>query len=388
MDQAVMVFAGTAARSSAIGTASEGMVSYLSDSNALQFYDGADWQPVDSGSSSGNAIINGAFEVNQRNFTTTSGNSIYGFDRWRSVFSGGTYTYSAQAFTPGAAPVAGYEAANFARITTSGQSAGSDYGSFAQSIEDVRSFAGQTVTLSFWAKASIGTPGVAAAFEQRFGSGGSPSSNVVTHISKTAITSSWARYIMTVAVPALTGKTIGTNANTSDITLYMFTSGGSSLNPYVNGLGVQNVTIDFWGVQVESGSTATPFRRNANSIQGELAACQRYYFRSNAFVPYGHLGFFGTAKTDSTTVMVGALRPPVTMRTQPTSIDFASMAWARDWGGSATSISAATLITSNEGSQPNVAFIEMTTTGISVGNVYQILGNNSAAAFIGVSAEL
>ncbi len=43
-DQAVMNFAGTAARGSAIGTAvSEGMVSYLADSNAVEVYDGAAW---------------------------------------------------------------------------------------------------------------------------------------------------------------------------------------------------------------------------------------------------------------------------------------------------------------------------------------------------------
>jgi len=52
MDQAVMVFPGTAARGSAIGTAvSEGMVSYISDDNVtpLQVYGGAAWDPVVSG---------------------------------------------------------------------------------------------------------------------------------------------------------------------------------------------------------------------------------------------------------------------------------------------------------------------------------------------------
>ena len=45
-DQAVMVFAGTAARGSAIGTATEGMVTYLADSNEITVYDGSAWQQV------------------------------------------------------------------------------------------------------------------------------------------------------------------------------------------------------------------------------------------------------------------------------------------------------------------------------------------------------
>jgi hypothetical protein len=47
MDQSVMVFAGTAARSSAIGTAvSEGMTTYRSDYNVLEVYDGASWEGI------------------------------------------------------------------------------------------------------------------------------------------------------------------------------------------------------------------------------------------------------------------------------------------------------------------------------------------------------
>jgi hypothetical protein len=43
-DQVVQTYAGTAARSSALGTAvSEGMVSYLEDSNTVQVYDGSAW---------------------------------------------------------------------------------------------------------------------------------------------------------------------------------------------------------------------------------------------------------------------------------------------------------------------------------------------------------
>jgi hypothetical protein len=45
-DQAVMNFAGTAARGSAIGTATEGMVSYLADSNLIQAYTGSSWDSL------------------------------------------------------------------------------------------------------------------------------------------------------------------------------------------------------------------------------------------------------------------------------------------------------------------------------------------------------
>jgi hypothetical protein len=46
-DQVVQTYAGTAARGSAIGTAvSEGMVSYLADSNDVQVYDGAAWNDL------------------------------------------------------------------------------------------------------------------------------------------------------------------------------------------------------------------------------------------------------------------------------------------------------------------------------------------------------
>jgi hypothetical protein len=42
-DQAVMVFAGTAARSSAIATPSEGMVAITTDTDELQYYNGSAW---------------------------------------------------------------------------------------------------------------------------------------------------------------------------------------------------------------------------------------------------------------------------------------------------------------------------------------------------------
>lgn len=46
MDQAVMVFAGTAARGSALPSPSEGMMTYLSDSDVVQVYNGSTWSTL------------------------------------------------------------------------------------------------------------------------------------------------------------------------------------------------------------------------------------------------------------------------------------------------------------------------------------------------------
>jgi len=43
MDQTIMSFAGTAARGSAIGTATEGMYAHLNDTDTLTYYNGSAW---------------------------------------------------------------------------------------------------------------------------------------------------------------------------------------------------------------------------------------------------------------------------------------------------------------------------------------------------------
>lgn len=46
MQQSVMVFADASARSTAITSPSEGMVTYLSDSNSLWYYSGSAWVEI------------------------------------------------------------------------------------------------------------------------------------------------------------------------------------------------------------------------------------------------------------------------------------------------------------------------------------------------------
>ena len=82
-DQAVMVFAGTAARSSAIGTANfeEGMLTYLTDVDKLQVYTGATFADVYPAAAS----TQGLTLINTTSFSGVSSQSI------NNVFSA-TYT--------------------------------------------------------------------------------------------------------------------------------------------------------------------------------------------------------------------------------------------------------------------------------------------------------
>jgi hypothetical protein len=256
-----------------------------------------------------NKIINADFNVNQRSFTSNSGG--YGFDRFAGANGGGTATFSAETFTLGTAPVTGYEAKNFFRCVVSGQSSAGDYAIQRQLIESVRTFAGQTVTLSLWAKANT-SASFAADLYQQFGSGGSPSSQVDVAGSKTAVTTSWARYSFTFNVPSIASKTIGTN-NNDHLGLRIWSSAGSTYNSQTNSLGIQSITLDIWGVQLEAGSVATAFQTASGSLGGELALCQRYYTRLNS----GNTGVastFGLGYAGSATYAQIFVPLPVPMR--------------------------------------------------------------------------
>ena len=328
-----------------------------------------------------NRIINGNFAVNQRNFTSNTTNGAYNFDRFLQANSGGTVTVTPQTFTAGTAPVSGYEAKNFVRIVTASQSAAGDYALYGQKIEDVRTLAGQTATVSFWAKASTGTPKIGVTLDQYFGTGGSASAAVVNTVATQTITTSWVRYSFTITVPSISGKTIGTD-NNSSLSLYIVTSTGATLVAagYPN-TGIQNATIDIWGVQVEQGSTATAFQTATGTIQNELAACQRYYWRNTSTTTTAAYMFgSGTAATNVT----GVIPFPVTMRVQPTSVDYASLgvtdAVANNYTATSVTIATASLISA----RLNVGFAS----GITTYRPYLMQNDFTASGYIGFSAEL
>jgi hypothetical protein len=329
-----------------------------------------------------NKIMNGDFSVNQRNFTTTTTTAEFNFDRWRTVYSGGTSTTTAETFTLGAAPVAGYEGKNFYRVAITGQASATDFVRYAQAVESVRTFAGDTTTYSFWAKASSGTPKIAFNVSQYFGTGGSPSATVTTNAGTVTLSTSWARYSVTVAIPSISGKTIGTD-NNSTLSMRLFLSAGASVTEGQS-IGYQNVTIDTWGHQWESSSVATAFQTATGTIQGELAACQRYYFRFGAGQAYQQ---FGVAYANGTTSMQGMLNLPVAMRVAPTAIDTGgTVSYFQTTTGGDFNMSS--IVITGDQQSPTVARLNATVSGATTNSSGWIRANNSTSAFIGFSAEL
>jgi hypothetical protein len=310
-----------------------------------------------------NKLINGDFNINQRAFTSSTTHAVYCYDRWLQVAVDGTTTFSAQTFTPGAAPVAGYESTNFLRIITTGQTAANARSQIVQRFEDVRTFGGQTITISFWAKAATGTPKLLARYDQVFGTGGSTSTS--NYGSTTTLSTSWARYSTTISVPSLVGKTIGTGFFAAAV----FTVSAGTDFPTENAaIGIQSNTFDIWGVQLEAGSIATPFQTATGTIQGELAACQRYAWNP-LFNNSAANQSVGPAFADSTSSARVVIKFPVTMRNAP-SYAFQTVAnWSLGYPGATALVSTTSEVLTTEQAQ---FVVGTAAAAITSGTTYQL----------------
>jgi hypothetical protein len=315
-----------------------------------------------------NKIINGDFGVWQRGTTFTSpASAAYNADRWLLGFDGnGTATVSRQTFTPGTAPVAGYESQYFYRVACTSVGTTTTFQT-QQKIEDVRTFAGQTITISFWAKKDNNkTIGIFT--EQFFGSGGSGS--VFQTSARITPSTSWARYSVTYTLASIAGKTIGTG---SAIVIYFAMDDTLTTSS----------VLDIWGVQVEESPVATSFQTATGTIQGELAACQRYYWRVTTNSIYGAIGGGISTSTTNAGVLVNH---PVSMRVNPTAVDYSTLRLT-DFYAIATSVTALTLVANDTTNLISRLSVNVGS-GLTQDRPTYLTANNSTSAYIGLSAEL
>jgi len=236
-----------------------------------------------------NKIINGDMRIDQRNAgasaSTGSGTySPYFLDRWQLAGSGGG-VFSVQQST--VAPT-GFTNSSLITVTTADSSiAAGDYYQFRQTIEGFNfsdlgfgAAGARSVTLSFWVRSSL-----TGTFGGSLRNYAADRSYVFTYTVNAADT--WEQKTVTIA-----GDTTGTwatnNTGGAIVTFslgvgstFESTSGSWGAGSFVATSGsvdlvaTNGATFYITGVQVESGSTVTPFERR--SYGQELALCQRYF---------------------------------------------------------------------------------------------------------------
>jgi Carbohydrate binding domain len=246
-----------------------------------------------------NFVINGAMEVWQRGTSGFSANS-YTADRWVSdtgnIVSRSTDVPANQGFTY-SVKFTGSTSNAPLRQAVELPAAGAQ-GAF---------FDGSTWTVSFWVKVSSGTRTAALYVAFTNGGLGAEQRQVFLDTSSKTATTSWQKLTYTFTVPS--GASVA-----SSLCL--------QVTPFIVGTG-SSVDVYFTGVQLEAGSVATPFSRAGGTLAGELAACQRYYWR----ITNGGVLMLGGGGCLTTTIADTSVRFPVTMRSSTISLEYSNLRW-------------------------------------------------------------
>jgi len=287
----------------AVGNNGETLVADSSTSTGLRYQ-----APVNA-----NPVLNSAMQIWQRGTSSAvTANSVNYFsaDRWQPYTTATGRTISRQV----TGDTTNLPSIQYCmRVQRDSGNTSTAFIQTAQSFESINSipYAGKTVTFSFYARAGANYSATSSALAYYLVTGTGTDQNLnngftgqVNLIAGTAtLTTTWQRFTAT--------ATIATSATQLGLNFAFTPTGTAGANDY----------YEMTGIQVEVGSVATPFKTNGATIQGELAACQRYFQKTNnqSEAP-------GTAPTNtpinainaSTTLVVGVPPFKVSMRTAPT----------------------------------------------------------------------
>jgi hypothetical protein len=304
-----------------------------------------------------NRIINGACVIDQRNAgaSVTPANGTYTLDRWK-CYQTTASKFSVQQNAGSVTPPVGFTNYLGATSLSAYSVSASDYYTVQQPIEAYNTADlgwgtanAKTVTLSFWVRSSLtGTFGGAI-----FNAAGDRSYPFTYTISSA---NTWEYETITIA-----GDTSGSWGTTTGISLqicfslgagstYSGTAGAWASTLYASATGAVSVvgtsgaTWYVTGVQLEAGTTASPFEYRQYGT--ELALCQRY---ASSTFPQGTAWAQNAGRNGAVSLMsqntsarqLGYFTFPVTMRANPTltsySTNAATSAWWNDTTGVAES---------------------------------------------------
>ncbi len=318
-----------------------------------------------------NLLVNGNFDIWQRgtSFVNPAG---YFADRFTTLGSISNITFSQQ--TTGAPAASRY----ILRATATGASA---YSTVCQMIEtaQVEMLQGSTATYS-----------VKLRVNSTFNATG-----LILKLQKSATADAGTGATWTdISTTSIALASLPTTAGTSTATYYQGTitaaipSDGTanSLRVIVdfNGGSASGSIVEYSQFMLELGSVPTTFMRAGGTIQGELAACQRYYYRAT---PASNYSNFAIGSAISTTGAMLQSKFPTTMRTRPTAIEYGGTIQLFD-GVTATNIT--TLAINNDlVTTTDIANIRANvSSGLTQYRPYQLSTVTDATAYIGFSAEL
>ena len=426
--QTVMVFASAAARTTALSSVlAEGMVTYLKDTDVVEIYTGAAWVSLDDPNAIQNSIVDAKGDLisatadntparlavgnNGETLVADSSTSTGlrytspvgslanptingGMDIWQRGTSGFVPGNNATTFAADRYNIQrGVTGSTVSRQTTSDTTnlpniqyamrVSRDSGNtsteairLGNSFESATSipFAGKVVTLSFYARAGANYSATSSLLnaELRTGTGtdqntfGTYTGSATPISSDVTLTTTWQRF-------ALTG-TVAATATEMALKFVFTPVGTAGAADYYEITGIQ-IDVGTW-----TASTAPAFRRSGGTLQGELAACQRYYFRNTGALIY--LGSGGIA--GSTTQCYVQVKHPTTMRVPPTTIDN-SLLLLQIISGS-TNVTSTTISKAAEDITLVLANVASGLTATT--QSYMLMTQNNAAAYLGLSAEL
>ena len=304
-----------------------------------------------------NIVINGGMDIWQRGTTSTTNNAYATADRWYQNLGGGSITWSQETSI---VPVG----SRYAMKVLSGSAGSSTFVIQAIETSQTTMLSGKTVTLSAQCSSSATTDW------QLYLSYSTSTDN--------AVGGTWTD--LTPSSGSVSTTTTTTFVNNYNV--FLIPSSAKSLRVMVRPATMANGTAAYFGnVQLAEGSVVTTFTRAGGTIQGELAACQRYYYRNTAATNKWILPMCVSAT--STTAAVYAFALPVTMRTTPSSLDSSAIQLVDGSAGYAIT----SLVLSSD-SSPAVAY---GTVGVASGLTNRApysINSTGAAGYVGFNAEL
>ena len=218
-----------------------------------------------------NRFINGDMRIWQRgvSFSASGGvGKLFCTDRWFVERSTSTMACAKQDTSASDRAIIG-PVPSYMRVTVAASSGAGHYALLAQDVEDVLTFAGQTVVVSGWFRAQSTMNISLEAIQVTNGGSGNPAFATASQ----QVTTTWRYLSFVVSIAAFT-QAINPG---SRLRLRFWLSGGSDWASSTN-VGTQNGYFDFALLQAEQGVVASPFERRFEAI--ETLMCQRFWEKS------------------------------------------------------------------------------------------------------------